>query len=89
MGKIYANATELIGHTPLLQVSNYAKAQGITDATLLVKVELFNPAGSVKDRFALSMIEGAEKKVVLEPGATIIEPASGNSGVGLASVAAA
>ncbi len=89
MGKIYANATELIGHTPLLQVSNYAKAQGITDATLLVKVELFNPAGSVKDRIALSMIEDAEKKGVLKPGATIIEPTSGNTGIGLASVAAA
>ena len=89
MGKIYANATELIGHTPLLQVSNYAEAQGITDATLLVKVELFNPAGSVKDRIALSMIEDAEKKGVLKPGATIIEPTSGNTGIGLASVAAA
>ena len=89
MGKIYANATELIGHTPLLQVSNYAEAQGITDATLLAKVELFNPAGSVKDRIALSMIEDAEKKGVLKPGATIIEPTSGNTGIGLASVAAA
>ncbi len=89
MGKIYANATELIGHTPLLQVSNYAEAQGITDATLLTKVELFNPAGSVKDRIALSMIEDAEKKGVLKPGATIIEPTSGNTGIGLASVAAA
>ena len=89
MGKIYANATELIGHTPLLQVSNYAKEEGITDATLLVKVELFNPAGSVKDRIALSMIEDAEKKGVLKPGATIIEPTSGNTGIGLASVAAA
>lgn len=89
MRKIYANATELIGHTPLLQVSNYAEAQGITDATLLAKVELFNPAGSVKDRIALSMIEDAEKKGVLKPGATIIEPTSGNTGIGLASVAAA
>ncbi|MGN0403413.1 MAG: cysteine synthase A [Acetatifactor sp.] len=89
MGKIYESATELIGHTPLLKVSNYAKAQGITDATLLAKVELFNPAGSVKDRIALSMIEDAEKKGVLEPGATIIEPTSGNTGIGIASVAAA
>ena len=78
MGRIYESATELVGHTPLLRVSNYAKAQGITDTTLLAKVELFNPAGSVKDRIALSMIEDAEKKGVLKPGATIIEPTSGN-----------
>lgn len=89
MGKIYENATELIGHTPLMKVSNYAKEQGIEDATLLVKVELFNPAGSVKDRVALAMIEDAEKKGKLKPGATIIEPTSGNTGIGLASVAAA
>lgn len=89
MGKIYENATELIGHTPLMKVSNYAKDQGIEDATLLVKVELFNPAGSVKDRVALAMIEDAEKKGKLKPGATIIEPTSGNTGIGLASVAAA
>ena len=89
MGRIYESATELVGHTPLLRVSNYAKAQGITDTTLLAKVELFNPAGSVKDRIALSMIEDAEKKGVLKPGATIIEPTSGNTGIGLASVAAA
>ena len=89
MGKIYENATELIGHTPLMKVSNYAKDQGIEDATLLVKVELFNPAGSVKDRIALAMIEDAEKKGKLKPGATIIEPTSGNTGIGLASVAAA
>ena len=89
MGKIYENATELIGHTPLMKVSNYAKDQGIEDATLLVKVELFNPAGSVKDRVALAMIEDAEKKGKLRPGATIIEPTSGNTGIGLASVAAA
>lgn len=89
MGRIYENATELIGHTPLMKVSNYAKDQGIEDATLLVKVELFNPAGSVKDRVALAMIEDAEKKGKLKPGATIIEPTSGNTGIGLASVAAA
>ena len=89
MGKIYENATELIGHTPLMNVSNYAKDQGVEDATLLVKVELFNPAGSVKDRVALAMIEDAEKKGKLKPGATIIEPTSGNTGIGLASVAAA
>ena len=89
MGKIYENATELIGHTPLMKVSNYAKDQGVEDATLLVKVELFNPAGSVKDRVALARIEDAEKKGKLKPGATIIEPTSGNTGIGLASVAAA
>lgn len=89
MGKIYASATELIGRTPLLQVNNYAKEAGVTDATLLAKLEYFNPAGSVKDRVALSMLEDAEKKGVLKPGATIIEPTSGNTGIGLASVAAA
>ncbi|MCM1213487.1 MAG: cysteine synthase A [Lachnospiraceae bacterium] len=89
MGKIYASATELIGHTPLLQVNNYAKDQGITDAVLLAKLEYFNPAGSVKDRIALAMIEDAERKGTLKPGATIIEPTSGNTGIGLASVAAA
>lgn len=89
MGKVYENATELIGRTPLLKVSNYAKDQGVTDATLLAKLEYFNPAGSVKDRIALAMIEDAERKGVLKPGATIIEPTSGNTGIGLASVAAA
>ena len=89
MGKIYANATELIGHTPLLKVDNYAKEQGVTDAVLMAKLEYFNPAGSVKDRIALSMVEDAEKKGILKPGATIIEPTSGNTGIGLASVAAA
>ncbi|MDE6926566.1 MAG: cysteine synthase A [Acetatifactor sp.] len=89
MGKIYASATELIGHTPLLQVDHYAKDQGITEAVLLAKLEYLNPAGSVKDRIALAMIEDAEKKGTLKPGATIIEPTSGNTGIGLASVAAA
>ena len=89
MGRIYENATELVGRTPLLKVNNYAKDQGITDATLLVKLEYFNPAGSVKDRIALAMIEDAERKGILKPGATIIEPTSGNTGIGLASVAAA
>ena len=89
MGKIYASAAELIGRTPLLQVNNYAKAQGISDVVLLAKLEYFNPAGSVKDRIALAMIEDAEKKGILKPGATIIEPTSGNTGIGLASVAAA
>ncbi len=89
MGKIYESATELIGHTPLLKVNNYAKEAGVTDVTLLAKLEYFNPAGSVKDRIALAMIEDAEKKGQLKPGATIIEPTSGNTGIGLASVAAA
>lgn len=89
MGKIYKSAAELIGHTPLLQVNRYAESRGVADVTLLAKVELFNPAGSVKDRVALAMIEDAEKKGTLKPGATIIEPTSGNTGIGLASVAAA
>ena len=89
MGKIYASATELVGHTPLLQVNNYAKDQDVTEAVLLAKLEYLNPAGSVKDRIALAMIEDAEKKGILKPGATIIEPTSGNTGIGLASVAAA
>ncbi len=89
MGKIYENATELVGKTPLLRVGNYAKEQGISEVTLLAKLEYLNPAGSVKDRIALAMIEDAEKKGVLKPGATIIEPTSGNTGIGLASVAAA
>lgn len=89
MGKIYDSATELIGHTPLLKVSNYMAANGITQATILAKLEYFNPAGSVKDRISLSMIEDAEKSGKLKPGSTIIEPTSGNTGIGLASVAAA
>ena len=89
MGKIYASATELIGHTPLLEIKNFAAEAGIEDVTLLAKVEFFNPAGSVKDRVALAMIEDAEKKGILKPGAAIIEPTSGNTGIGLASVAAA
>ena len=89
MGKIYASATQLIGHTPLLQVDHYARDQGVTEAVLLAKLEYLNPAGSVKDRVALAMIEDAERKGILNPGATIIEPTSGNTGIGLASVAAA
>ncbi|MCM1118373.1 MAG: cysteine synthase A [bacterium] len=89
MAKIYQKATELIGRTPLLKVENYMRAEGIQDATLLVKLEYLNPAGSVKDRIALSMVEDAERKGILKPGATIIEPTSGNTGIGLASVAAA
>lgn len=89
MANIKKSATELIGKTPLLEVTNYEKNNDIKDATLLVKLEYFNPAGSVKDRIALSMIEEAEKTGKLQPGATIIEPTSGNTGIGLAAVAAA
>ena len=89
MSKIYTSATQLIGHTPLLKVENYMKDQNIEGVELLAKLEYFNPAGSVKDRIALAMIEDAEKKGILKPGSTIIEPTSGNTGIGLASVAAA
>ena len=89
MSNIKKSATELIGKTPLLEVVNYEKNHDITDVTLLVKLEYLNPAGSVKDRIALSMIEDAEKAGKLQPGATIIEPTSGNTGIGLAAVAAA
>ena len=89
MSRIYTKATQLIGHTPLLKVENYMAAHGITQAQILAKLEYLNPAGSVKDRVALAMVEDAEKKGILKPGATIIEPTSGNTGIGLASVAAA
>ncbi len=89
MANIKNSATELIGGTPLLNVKNFAKATGVENATLLAKLEYFNPAGSVKDRIALAMIEDAEKAGKLKEGATIIEPTSGNTGIGLASVAAA
>lgn len=89
MGRIVKNATELIGNTPLLQVSNYAAYAGVTEAVLLAKLEYLNPAGSVKDRIAYHMVVRAEEEGLLKPGATIIEPTSGNTGIGLASVAAA
>ncbi|MGN0299209.1 MAG: cysteine synthase A [Lachnospiraceae bacterium] len=89
MSQIKESALELIGKTPLLKLNGYAKKAGVTDATILAKLEYFNPAGSVKDRVALAMIEDAEKKGILKPGSTIIEPTSGNTGIGLASVAAA
>lgn len=89
MANIKRSASELIGNTPLMEVVNYEKENGITDATILVKLEYFNPAGSVKDRVALYMIEEAEREGKLKPGGTIIEPTSGNTGIGLASVAAA
>ncbi|MDD7147448.1 MAG: cysteine synthase A [Lachnospiraceae bacterium] len=89
MSNIKKSATELIGNTPLLEVSNFQKKENITGATILAKLEYLNASGSVKDRIALAMIEDAEKKGTLKPGATIIEPTSGNTGIGLASVAAA
>ena len=89
MSEIKQSALELIGGTPLLQLNGYSKKRVITEATVLAKLEYLNPAGSVKDRVALSMIEDAEKKGVIKPGATIIEPTSGNTGIGLAAVAAA
>lgn len=85
---IYDSITELVGSTPLVQLNRWAKAHGL-EATLLAKVESFNPAGSAKDRIALSMIREAEKAGKLKPGAVIIEPTSGNTGIGLASIAAA
>ena len=88
MSKIYKGAIELIGNTPLVELSNIEKDLGL-EARLLVKLEYFNPAGSVKDRVAKAMIEDAEAKGVLKEGAVIIEPTSGNTGIGLAVVAAA
>ena len=89
MSNIAQSAIELIGKTPLLQLNGYAKKREITEATVLAKLEYLNPAGSVKDRVAYAMIKDAEDKGILKPGATIIEPTSGNTGIGLASVAAA
>ncbi|MBO5516120.1 MAG: cysteine synthase A [Schwartzia sp.] len=88
MGKIYQGMTELIGGTPLLRANNFIREKELP-ANLLVKLEYFNPAGSVKDRIAKAMIEDAEKRGVLKKGSVIIEPTSGNTGIGLASVAAA
>ncbi|MCF0216702.1 MAG: pyridoxal-phosphate dependent enzyme, partial [Fibrobacteraceae bacterium] len=81
MDKVKNSAAELIGKTPILKLNNYAKNWG---ATILAKLELFNPAGSVKDRIAYKMIADAEEKGILKPGATIIEPTSGNTGIGIA-----
>ncbi len=89
MADIKESALELIGGTPLLKLNGYSKKAGVTGATILAKLEYLNPAGSVKDRIALAMIEDAEKSGRLKPGATIIEPTSGNTGIGLAAVAAA
>lgn len=88
MAKIYGSTLELIGNTPLVEVKNIEKSEGL-EATVLVKLEYFNPAGSVKDRIAKGMIEDAEARGVLKEGSTIIEPTSGNTGIGLAAIAAA
>ena len=87
MAKIAKKLTELIGNTPLVELGTFSRNKGV-ETPLIAKVEYFNPAGSVKDRIALAMIEDAEKKGILKPGATIIEPTSGNTGVGLALVSA-
>ena len=88
MGKVYQSVTEIIGHTPLLAAKSFAKVHDLK-ANLLVKLEYFNPSGSVKDRIAIAMVEQAEKDGKIAPGATLIEPTSGNTGIGIASVAAA
>ncbi len=87
MAQIAQQLTDLIGNTPLLQLNKFSKAKGV-DTPVIAKVEFFNPGGSVKDRIAFAMIEDAEAKGILKPGATIIEPTSGNTGVGLALVSA-
>ncbi len=88
MANIYKGTLDLIGNTPLVEITNIEKELGL-EATVLVKLEYFNPAGSVKDRIAKAMIEDAEEKGLLKPGSVIIEPTSGNTGIGLASIAAA
>lgn len=88
MSKIYQSLTDLIGRTPLLELTNYEKKNGLK-AKLVAKLEYFNPAGSVKDRIAKAMVDDAEEKGLLKPDSVIIEPTSGNTGIGLASVAAA
>lgn len=89
MSQIKESAAELIGGTPILKLNGYMRKAGIADVNILAKLEYLNPAGSVKDRIALAMIEDAEKKGILKEGATIIEPTSGNTGIGIAAVAAA
>ena len=88
MSKVYKSADQLIGRTPLMELSRIEQTDAL-EATLLAKLEYFNPAGSVKDRIAKAMIDDAEEKGILKPGAVIIEPTSVNTGIGLASVAAA
>lgn len=87
MARIAKNLTELVGNTPLVQLSNYAEKRNL-EATVVAKLELFNPLGCVKERIALAMIEDAEKKGILKPGVEIVEPTSGNTGIGLAFVSA-
>ena len=89
MADIKNSAVELIGNTPILKLNRYTEAVGVKDATILAKLEYLNPAGSVKDRVALAMIQDAEKKGLLKEDSTIIEPTSGNTGIGLAAVATA
>ena len=89
MGQIKESVLELIGNTPMVKLNGYMKQAGVSGATILAKLEYLNPAGSVKDRVALAMILEAEEQGLLKPGATIIEPTSGNTGIGLAAVAAA
>lgn len=89
MANIKNNMTEIIGRTPIMRVDNYLKKANVQGVSILAKLEYLNPAGSIKDRAALKMIEAAEKQGILKPGGTIIEPTSGNTGIGLASVAAA
>ncbi len=89
MSKYYTSASQLIGNTPLLKLDNLQKKINLQGVNLFAKLEYFNPAGSVKDRIALAMIKDAEEKGILKPGGTIIEPTSGNTGIGIASVAAA
>ena len=88
MSKVYSNITELVGKTPLLELTNYEKNNNL-EAKIIAKVEYFNPAGSVKDRIAKAIIEDYEAKGLLKKGSTIIEPTSGNTGIGLAAIAAA
>ena len=88
MSKIYKGTLDLVGNTPIVEVVNIEKELGL-EATVLVKLEYFNPAGSVKDRIAKAMIEDAEAKGLLKPDSVIIEPTSGNTGIGLAAIAAA
>ena len=88
MSELRKSAIELIGETPVVELSRYSEVAGVKDATIIAKLEYLNPAGSVKDRVGLAMIEDAEERGILKPGSTIIEPTSGNTGIGLASVAA-
>lgn len=89
MAKVYESASELVGKTPLLKLNKYQESVGVKDASILAKLEYLNPAGSVKDRVALQMIDDLEESGQIKPGATLIEPTSGNTGIGIAAVAAA